>query len=131
MSSATTSSHEVLRDRGVSLSIELMSGCLYALILLNLVQLAAGLAGVDPRPPAQVLPMIAATAALGLIAVPLVSTGRKLGYWIGIAFCFVSMVGMGPHKLFMESGTIIAPVALLGFVAEIAFIWNAVRLLRK
>ena len=40
------------------------------------------------------------------------------------------MVGMGPHKLFLENGGVIAPMALVGFVFELVFIFHAARGLR-
>jgi hypothetical protein len=107
-----------------------MLGALYALIAANAMQIAAGLATIEPSPPAAVLPFIAATAALGIAAVPMVRTGRRGGYLLGIAFCLVSMIGMGPHKLFLEDGLIIAPLALVGFTFELVFIRAAVGALR-
>ena len=107
-----------------------MVGCLQALIVANLIQVAAGFAGVDPSPPLDVLPGIAATAMLGLAALPMVRGGERLGYQIGIGFCLASMVGMGPHKLFLEDGGVIAPLALVGFAFEVLFIVHAVRALR-
>lgn len=113
-----------------STSSSLMVGALYALIAANVTQIAAGLAGADPSPPANVLPFIAATAALGIAAVPMVRAGARHGYFLGIAFCLLSMVGMGPHKLFLVDGLTIAPMALVGFGFELAFIGAAVRELR-
>lgn len=128
MTCATPSGDDLTGIReDVVLPIALLSGCLYALIFLNLMQLAAGLAGVDPRPPATVLPMIAGTTAIGLVALPLIRSGQRLGLMIGGLFCLVSMVGMGPHKLFLEDGLVIAPVAIIGFLVEITFLWFALR----
>lgn len=115
---------------GPSSRVTLMTGCLFGLLLLNLVQIAAGLAGIEPSPAEDVIPIIAATAAIGLVAVPMVMAGERLGYQIGIVFSLVSMIGMGPHKLLLEDGSIIAPVALVGFAAEVAFLWAASRELR-
>lgn len=120
-------SPEPANARGMAL----MVGSLQALILANLVQVAAGFAGADPSPPAEVVPLIAATALLGLAALPMVRAGERLGFQLGIVFCLVSMIGMGPHKLLMEDGGVIAPMALVGFVFEVAFIVYAVRALRR
>lgn len=109
----------------------LMLGALYALVFANLVQLASGLAGIDPSPPPNVLPFIAAIAALGITAIPLVRDDEPTGSFVGIAFCLVSMVGMGPHKLFLEDGLIIAPLALVGFALEVIFIRTALLRLRR
>jgi hypothetical protein len=38
---------------------------------------------------------------------------------------------MGPHKLFLEDGGVIAPMALAGFAFEVLFIVYAVRSLRN
>lgn len=108
-----------------------MVGCLYALIMANLVQILAGLAGAHPSPPADVLPGIAATAMLGLAALPMVQVGERRGYQLGIVFCLASLVGMGPHKLFLDDGGVIAPMALVGFALEIAFTVSAIRALRS
>jgi hypothetical protein len=108
----------------------LMLGALCAVIFANLVQIAAGLAGVDPGPPADVLPLIAATAALGVAAVPMVRSGDRGGLWLGIACCTVSTIGMGPHKLFLDDGLTIAPMALIGFGFQVAFIRAAALTLR-
>lgn len=90
----------------------MMLGALYAVILANGVQVAAGLAGLDVSPPEALLPFIVATAVLG------------------IAFCVISMIGMGPHKVFLEDGLVIAPLALVGFAFELTFIRLAVPALR-
>ncbi|MBT8208658.1 MAG: hypothetical protein HKN03_04425 [Acidimicrobiales bacterium] len=107
-----------------------MLGCMYALIVANLVQVLAGFAAADPSPPAAVVPGIAATAVLGLGALPMIRSAQTAGYKLGIAFCLASMVGMGPHKLFLENGGVIAPMALVGFAFELVFILHAVRALR-
>ncbi len=52
-----------------------MLGCMYALIVANLVQVHAGFAAADPSPPAAVVPGIAATALLGLGALPMIRSG--------------------------------------------------------
>lgn len=111
-------------------STRLMAGCVMGLIALNLIQIGAAFAGLEPHPDAAVVPIIAATAALGIIALPMVRAGDKLGYQLGIAFAATSMIGMGPHKLFLENGMTIAPVAIVGFLAEAAFIGLAIRRLR-
>ncbi len=108
-----------------------MIGALYALLAANGVQIAAGLAGIDPSPPPQVLPLLAATVAIGLAALPMVSAGRRGGLVLGIAFCVLSFIGMGPHKLFLEDGLIIAPMALTGFAFEIVFVKAAIDKLRS
>ena len=110
--------------------IGLLVGALQALIAANAVQIAAAFSGTDPHPPADVVPFIAATAVLGIAALALVRAGDRLGYQLGIGFCLVSMVGMGPHKLFLDDGGVIAPLALTGFVFEVVFIAMAVRHLR-
>lgn len=108
----------------------LMIGALAALIVGHLMQLAAGFAQVEPYPPGDVLPMIGATVALGAAAIPLVRAGQRAGLLLGIAFCVLSLIGMGPHKLFLENGSIIAPVALMGFAFEIVFVRAAILELR-
>jgi hypothetical protein len=110
--------------------LAVMIGCLQALVLANLVQVAAGFAGANPSPPSDVVPGIAATALLGVAAIPLVRASEPLGYRLGIGFCLASMVGMGPHKLFLDNGAVIAPLALVGFAFEVLFIVHAVRALR-
>lgn len=107
-----------------------MIGCLWALIVANLVQVLAGFAAADPSPPAEVVPGIAATAVLGIAALPMVRDGQRLGYRIGIGFCLASMIGMGPHKLFLDDGGVIAPLAIVGFALELLFTFHAVRALR-
>lgn len=123
--------HRTVAAKPAISTTALMVGCLQALIVANLVQVAAGFAGADPSPPADVVPSIAATALLGLAALPMVRVGSRLGYQLGIAFCLVSMIGMGPHKLFLEDGGVIAPMALAGFAFEVLFIVYAVRSLRN
>ena len=108
----------------------IMIGCLQALIVANLIQVLAGFANADPSPPDAVVPGIAATALLGLAALPMVRDGERLGLKIGIGFCLASMVGMGPHKLFLENAGVIAPMALVGFGLELVFIAHALRALR-
>lgn len=107
-----------------------MIGCLQALVVANLVQVLAGFAGADPSPPNSVVPGIAAAAILGIAALPMVRAGEAIGYRVGLGFCLASMVGMGPHKLFLEDGGVIAPMALTGFALELVFIVLAVRALR-
>ena len=108
-----------------------MIGCLQALVVANLIQVAAAFAGADPSPPAEVVPSIAATALIGIAAIPMVRSARRLGYLLGIAFCLISMVGMGPHKLFLADGATIAPMAIIGFGFEVLFIVHAARAIRE
>ncbi|MEM8747409.1 MAG: hypothetical protein AAGF91_11965 [Actinomycetota bacterium] len=109
----------------------LMISALVALIVGHLLQLAAGFAQVEPFPPGDVLPMIGATVALGAAAIPLVRAGQRAGLMLGIAFCALSLIGMGPHKLFLENGSVIAPIALMGFAFEIVFVRAAILELRR
>lgn len=104
--------------------------CLFALIFLNLAQVAAGLTSIEPRPPAFALPLIIATVAVGIFATVLTIARSTLGYYVGIPFALLSFIGMGPHKLLAEDGMIIAPVALLGFVLEVIYLWVAIRCVR-
>lgn len=135
MTATTHHNHERTNEESHTIAkaprLELMIGCLHALIVANLVQVAAAFAGIDPSPPSDVVPSIAATALLGLAAVPMVRAGKRTGYQLGIAFCLASMVGMGPHKLFLADGGVIAPMALVGFAFEVVFVINAVRSLRN
>lgn len=108
-----------------------MVGALAALVFANVAQIAVGIAGIDPSPPADALPLIAATATLGIAAIPMVRTGQRAGAVLGIAFCIMSMIGMGPHKLFLEDGAVIAPMVIVGFVFEIVVIRAAVAVLRN
>jgi hypothetical protein len=109
----------------------LMLGALYALLLANAVQIAAGMAQLGVSPPAEVLPLLAATVAIGIAAVPLVRAGLRHGLLLGIGFCALSLIGMGPHKLFLEDGLVIAPMALTGFAFEIVFVAAAIEALRS
>jgi hypothetical protein len=115
----------------VASRIPLMIGALAALIVANAAQIAAGLAAIDPSPPAEVLPLLAATVAVGVAAVPMVRAGSRHGLLLGIAFCALSLIGMGPHKLFFDNGLVLAPLALSGFAFEIAFVGAALRELRQ
>ncbi len=130
---------QILEDRPVDshphrqptpTATSLILGCLMGLIALNAVMITAAFANLEPRPDADIVPFIAATAAIGIIALPLVRSGVRLGYHLGIVFAAVSMIGMGPHKLFLEDGATIAPVAIVGFLAELTLIGVAVRELR-
>ena len=111
--------------------LPLMLGALYALIVANSVQIAAGLAQLELSPPEAVLPLLAATVAFGVAAVPLVRSGDRSGYVLGLVFCTLSLIGMGPHKVFLEDGLAIAPMALTGFAFEIVFAREAIRALRN
>ncbi len=108
----------------------LMVASIQALIVANLVQVLAGFTGADPSPPPAVVPGIAATALLGIAALPMIRDGLRMGLRLGIAFCLASMVGMGPHKLLLDDGAVIAPMALVGFAFEITFLVHATRALR-
>ena len=125
-----TEAQPTVATNGMPATHSVMIGCLYALIVANLVQVLAGFTGADPSPPADVVPGIAATALLGLGALPMIRDRQPAGYKLGIAFCLASMVGMGPHKLFLENGGVIAPMALVGFAFEVVFIVHALRALR-
>lgn len=124
------SSTENARSAGISRA-GLMVACLHALIAANVVQLAAAFANFEPGPPAEMVPAIAATAVVGIAALALLRVGDRLGYWVGIAFCAASMVGMGPHKLFMEDGVVIAPLALVGFGFAVTYLAEATKTLRS
>ena len=81
----------------------LLAACLYALIAANVVQVAAAFANAEPRPPAEVVPGIAAIAVLGIAALALLRSGNRSGYWVGIVFCAASMVGMGLTSSFWKT----------------------------
>jgi hypothetical protein len=117
-------------DPAVEESTSLLTGCVGALVLLNLVQVLAAFSGTEPHPPTQVVPFTAAIAAIGAAALPMIRVDRRLGLGLAIATASLSMVGMGPHKLLLEDGLTIAPVALTGFAAEVAIMSVAARRLR-
>ncbi|MEM8902242.1 MAG: hypothetical protein AAGA17_07630 [Actinomycetota bacterium] len=127
MTTITTIRPETERDAATTVQL----GCVLALVLLHLVQVAAALAGLEPHPPADVVPMIVAMAALGVAAVPALLAGERVGQYLVAGFALVSMVGMGPHKLFLDNGTTIAPVALLGFAMAVTVVVAAHRNLRS
>ena len=110
--------------------ITLQVGCVAALAMLHLAQVAAAFAGLDPHPPADVVPLIVAMAALGIASLPSLSSGDRIGQQLAAGFALVSMVGMGPHKLFLENGGTIAPVALVGFALAVTVVALARRNLR-
>jgi len=120
-------SHSAWREHSQSIAL----ACLYLLVFFNLVQVFAAFAGFNPHPPEAVVPLIVATAGLGIAAIPLILRSTTLGSYLSIAFAVVSMIGMGPHKLFLENGLVIAPVALLGFIAAVVLIISAVKMLRQ
>ncbi len=108
-----------------------MLGALSALLVANGVQVAAGLAQLDLSPPEAVLPLLGATIAIGVAAVPMIRAGERLGLVLGLLVCALSLIGMGPHKLLVDDGLAIAPLALTGFAFEIVFAHAAIRTLRE
>jgi hypothetical protein len=74
---------------------------------------------------------LAATIATGVAAAPMVRAGSRHGLLLGIVFCALSFIGMGPHKLLLEDGLAIAPLALTGFTFEIVFVRAAIHALRS
>lgn len=125
-----TSDHITTTPTAADDRTPLMLGSLGALLLANGMQIAAALAKLDVSPPVDVLPLLAATMAIGIAAIPLVRAGQRQGLVLGLVFCALSLIGMGPHKLFLENGTVIGPLALTGFAFEIAFARTAIRSLR-
>ncbi|MDY7101467.1 MAG: hypothetical protein S0880_09800 [Actinomycetota bacterium] len=107
-----------------------LTGGLSVLVLLNLVQVLAAFSGTEPHPPTEVVPLTAAIAALGVAAFPLVRAAQRAGLGLAVGCAGLSTIGMGPHKLLLEDGATIAPVALVGFGAAVAVIVTAVRELR-
>ena len=127
-----TTTHQTTADEATTMRRGgLMLGSLYALLLANSVQIGAGLAQLEVSPPTEVLPLLAATMAVGIAAVPMIRAGDRHGLQLGIVFCVLSLIGMGPHKLFLEDGLVIAPMALTGFAFEVVFVRAAVRSLRE
>lgn len=110
--------------------VTLQIGAVAALVMLHLAQVVAALAGLDPHPPVDVVPLIVAMAALGVASLPSLASGDRVGQQLAVAFALVSMIGMGPHKLFLENGATIAPVALVGFGLAVAVVVTARRNLR-
>jgi hypothetical protein len=96
----------------------------------NRVLVLAAFRGTEPHPPTPVVRFTAAIGALGAAALPMIRVDRRLGLGLAIATASLSMVGMGPHKLLLEDGLTIAPVALTGFAAEVAIMSVAARRLR-
>lgn len=124
--SATTDPTGTTRDSAVTLEL----GCVAALVMLHLTQIGAAFAGLEPHPPADVVPLIAAMAALGIASIPSLRARERIGRQLAAVFALVSMIGMGPHKLFLENGATIAPVALVGFGLAVTVVVAALRNLR-
>jgi hypothetical protein len=118
-------------DRTITDPMPRMLGALCALLVANGVQVAAGLAQLDLSPPEAVLPLLGATIAIGVAAVPMIRAGQRLGIALGLLVCALSLIGMGPHKLLVDDGLAIAPLALTGFAFEIVFAHAAIRTLRE
>lgn len=108
-----------------------MLGALGALLAANAIQVAAGLAQLELSPPEAVLPLLGATIAIGVAAAPMIRAGQRLGLALGLLVCALSLIGMGPHKLLLDDGLAIAPLALTGFAFEIVFAHAAIRTLRE
>lgn len=119
-----------INDGSLAARIPLLVGALGALIVANAVQLAAGLAQLDLSPPANVLPLLGATIAMGVAAIPMLRAEHRAGLVVGLVVCTLSLIGMGPHKLFLDDGAAIAPLALTGFAFEVAFARAAFQVLR-
>lgn len=90
-------------------------GCLFGLIFLQTVMLAALFAGTEPHPPAHLAPFIGAGVAVGMFALPLVWNRMTVGYAAAILFGLFSLMSYGPHKLFVEEAAQILAAVVVGF----------------
>jgi hypothetical protein len=84
-------------------------------LFLHGVTLVAAFTRTEPHPPLSLVPFIAATAALGVAALPLLRAGLRAGSLAGVAFALVSMISFGPHKLLLGDMPDIAPAVIVGF----------------
>ena len=93
----------------------LVVGCLFGLIFLQIVMLAALFARTEPHPPPHLAPFIGAGIAVGVFAIPLVWNRLVLGFAAAILFGLFSLMSYGPHKLLVEAAMQILPAVIVGF----------------
>lgn len=90
---------------------------LIGLLVLNAVMLLALFAQVAPNPPGKFGPFIGATISLAAMALPLISWQNRWGLLPALLAALMSLLSLGPHKLFLEpTAALLWPVILLGSV---------------
>ena len=116
-----------------SWSIQIVVSSLAGLILLNCVLLGSLWAQVQPHPPANVGPFIAASLSLAVLSIPLVWWRNKIGYTISIIVGLLGLVSFGPHKFITEpeSAVQVFPAILVGTVLSLALIISSIASWKK
>ncbi len=115
-----------------SWSIQIAVSSLVGLILLKGVMLGSLWAQVQPHPPAEVGPFIAASLSLAIVSLPLVWWRNKTGYIISIIVGVLGLVSFSPLKFFYdESAGQVLPVIIVGTVLVAALIISSVASWRK
>ena len=105
-----------MANRRLNQSQALFSSLL-GLLVLNAVMLLALFAQVAPNPPGRFGPYIGTTIALAAMALPLITWQNRWGLLPALLAALMSMLSLGPHKLFFEPAAVLLwPVILLGSV---------------
>ena len=106
---------------------------LAGLIVLKCVLLGSLWAQVQPHPPAEVGPFIAASLSLAIVSLPLVWWRNKTGYIISIIVGVLGLVSFGPHKFFTESESAgqVFPAIIVGTVLSVVLVIASITGLRK
>jgi hypothetical protein len=120
---------QTLREDPARLAIAALS----ALLLLDGAMFAAMLAGVAPHPPGDRGPFIAATAALALGSLVLLTTPshRASAPWLTLLTALAFVPGVGPQKFWTEpAARDLAPVIVIGSLCVLTLAVAAVRMLR-
>lgn len=117
---ATLTSQQVVsateeRDWTMQAAASSLSG----LVVLNGITLVGFYAGVEPHPPAAFIPLIAATVALSVTAIPLALWHNRMAYISVLLAALLSFVSFGPHKFLAENALQLSPALIIGTILSV------------
>ena len=117
---ATLTSQQVVsateeRDWTMQAAASSLSG----LVVLNGITLVGFYNGVEPHPPAAFVPLIAATIALSVTAIPLALWRNRIAYISVLLAALLSFVSFGPHKFLAENALQLSPALVIGTMLSV------------
>ncbi|NOK60174.1 MAG: hypothetical protein GFH27_549291n367 [Chloroflexi bacterium AL-W] len=99
---------------------------LSGLVVLNGITLVGFYTGVEPHPPAAFVPLIAATVALSVTAIPLALWRNRITYISVLLAALLSFVSFGPHKFLVENALQLSPALIIGTMLSVTAMIAAV-----
>ncbi|MEM8533744.1 MAG: hypothetical protein AAGF95_23070 [Chloroflexota bacterium] len=114
-----TSQQVVSATEAQDWTMQAAAGSLLGLVVLNGITLVGFYTGIEPHPPATFIPLIAATVALSVTAIPLALWRNRIAYISVFLAALLSFVSFGPHKFLAENALQLSPALIIGTMLSV------------